>query len=440
MAPGRLDVYHQASLHPNPAKYDIAGKGLANMVERELAGATYEVDAFGVQAHYEFRDIHDRAVVINIREQNPRTRKPFGLLAPMGAAAAAPSAMPLVLLHDFYFVRKRHTAFEISIDGQGHQPDHLPIPLDFSRMTFARYSPRPLIATLNPALEGPLEPLAVAVGEPEVQVGETTLSLAWAVLLVFIALIPALVFPPYELPEPTGQYAVATAFDTFTDENRIEAYRATGAYRSVNVEFWYPQGADGVFPLVIFSHGGLGIRRSNVLLYQELASHGYVVGGVYDLVDTDSIGVMGHSLGGSAASGIGRQRTDIGAVMALEAPFMDDIVGVEDDEFVFVNEDYPVPVLNVYSDSAWGHLTEWPQYARNAALLSDPQTNAFNAHIGGVGHLGLTDLALSSPFLVQLLDGTRATGKSTESLGVISRLSLEFFDCYLKNQGEFVGQ
>ena len=30
----RVDVYHQAGLHPDPAKYDIAGKGLANMVER----------------------------------------------------------------------------------------------------------------------------------------------------------------------------------------------------------------------------------------------------------------------------------------------------------------------------------------------------------------------------------------------------------------------
>ena len=333
-----------------------------------------------------------------------------------------------------------------------------------------------------------------------------------AVLLVFIAIIPALVFPPYELPQPTGQYAVVTAFDTFTDENRIEAYSTSGAYRSVNVEFWYPRGADGLFPLVIFSHGGLGIRRSNVLLYQELASHGYVVGsidhpyhafwtqdvqgqltfvswdyfgelgredarsdkqqsytyyqrwmdtrmgdinfvldtvlarstdgiaGLYRLVDPDRIGVMGHSLGGAAALGIGRQRSDIRAVIALEAPFMVDTVGVENDEFVFVNEDYPVPVLNVYSDSAWGHLTEWPQYARNAALLSSPQTNAFNAHMGGVGHLGLTDLALSSPFLVQLLDGIQATAKSTESLGVISRLSLEFFDGYLKDQGEFVGQ
>ncbi len=176
---GRVDVFHQPGLHLDAAKYDIAGKGLAHMVERELAGATYAVDDFGVQAHYEFQDIHNRMVIINIHEQNPRARKPFGLLAPMGDAAEAPSAMPLVLLHDFYFVRQPHTAFEISIGGKRHQPDILPIPMDFIRMYFTRYSPKPLIATLNPAFDGELEPVAVEFGATEAKVRETVLALEW---------------------------------------------------------------------------------------------------------------------------------------------------------------------------------------------------------------------------------------------------------------------
>lgn len=176
---GRVDVFHQPGLHLDAAKYDIAGKGLAHMVERELTGATYEVNDFGVQAHYEFQDIHDRTVILDIHEHNPRARKPFGLLAPMGDAAEAPSSMPLVLLHDFYFVRKQHTTFQISIDGKRHQPDVLPIPMDFTRMYFTRYSPTPLIATLNPAFAGALEPLEVPVGEPAVQLGQTTLALEW---------------------------------------------------------------------------------------------------------------------------------------------------------------------------------------------------------------------------------------------------------------------
>jgi len=176
---GRVDVFHQPGLHPNPARYDIAGKGLANMAAREMPGAAYDVNACGVQAHYEFEDIHNRPVVLLINERNPQARKPFGLLAPMGAAAEAPSAMPLVLLHDFYFVRARHTDFEIRIGGKRHQPDVLPIPMDQARMYFTRYSPRPLIATLNPAFDGELVPVAVASGQAEACAGEHVLALDW---------------------------------------------------------------------------------------------------------------------------------------------------------------------------------------------------------------------------------------------------------------------
>ena len=56
------------------------------------------------------------------------------------------------------------------------------------------------------------------------------------------------------------------------------------------------------------------------------------IGGVYSLVDTERIGVMGHSLGGSAALCLGRQRSDVDAVIALESPFLCDIEGVEQGE------------------------------------------------------------------------------------------------------------
>ncbi len=133
--------------------------------------------------------------------------------------------------------------------------------------------------------------------------------------------------------------------------------------------------------------------------------------------------------------GIGRQRDDIRAVAALEAPFMYDIVGVENDAFVFIDAVYPTPVLNIYSDDSWEYLSEWAQYAGNSALLSDPVATAFNVHVSGAGHLALTDLSLSSPFLVRLLDRAPLTRDSTETLHLINSLSLEFFDHLLKNQG-----
>lgn len=332
---------------------------------------------------------------------------------------------------------------------------------------------------------------------------------AMALFLLFLALFPLLLFPPHQPLAATGPHAVATVQHTYTDDSRTEVYAATGERRRVTVAFWYPENAAGVYPLVIFSHGALGIKTSNVSLYHELASHGYVVAsldhpslsfwsrdtdgrltllsmdylrelqqedarsdrqqsvayyqkwmgirmgdinlaldtilaqaaggapGVYRLVDPEKIGVMGHSLGGSAALGIGRQRSDIGAVMALEAPLMFDIEGVADGDFVLTREPYPVPVLNVYSDSAWDHLSGWAQYAGNVALLADTRPTVFNAHIGGAVHLALTDLSLSSPLLVRLVDGAAPTRDSTETLRLINELALGFFNAFLKDQGEF---
>jgi hypothetical protein len=161
---GRVDVYHQRGLKLNPDKYNIAGKGLAHMVEREMPGAYFEVNEFGVQAFYGFEDIHQRAVHIKIAESNPRKRKPFGLLAPMGHVAENPSSLPFFLMNDFYFVRKKHTEMALTINGKEHKTDPFPIPLDWTRMTFMRYSANPLLANFNPAFEGALNPLSVQQG------------------------------------------------------------------------------------------------------------------------------------------------------------------------------------------------------------------------------------------------------------------------------------
>lgn len=328
-------------------------------------------------------------------------------------------------------------------------------------------------------------------------------------LLVTVAVVPAFIFPQYKPLETTGAYQVATITDTYTDTARVETYTTTGENRMLNVQLWYPQNAHGTYPLIVFSHGTTGTRTSNLSLYNELTSHGYVVAAidhtyhalfttfadgrtvwmdtgyinefaaedahtdrqqsyafyqkwmnirmddinfvidtilskaqegnpetVYTLVDPEKIGVTGHSLGGSAALGIGRVRQDVGAVIALESPFMYDIEGTKDGEFVWNAEPYPTPVLNVYTES-WDHLGEWKQYAQNYALLSDTDAAAYNVYIRGAVHLSLTDLSLSSPFLTNMLTGKKATIDAETCLRTINRISLEFFDSYLKGKGTF---
>ncbi len=176
---GKVDVYHEPGLRLDKEKYDIAGKGLANMIERTMPSASFEINDFGVQADYRFYDIHNREIVIQIAESNHRKRKPFGLLAPMGDAAESPSAMPLVLLHDFYFVRKKHTEAVVLINDKQHQIDHLPVPIDRTRMTFVRYSPKPLIATFNPAFDGKLPYIEVFAGAEKVLSGGNDVLLVW---------------------------------------------------------------------------------------------------------------------------------------------------------------------------------------------------------------------------------------------------------------------
>lgn len=176
---GRVDVYHQPGLKLDSASYDIAGKGLAHMVEVEMKQASFEVTEPGVQASYAFNDLHNRQVKIRINENLKAKRKPFGLLAPMGDAVSNPTAMPLVLLHDFYFVRRKATLTEISIDNRQHTPDKLPMPMNRRRMFFTRYSTNPLILTFNPACQQQLPMLEAMPLSPVVSSGDSHYHLQW---------------------------------------------------------------------------------------------------------------------------------------------------------------------------------------------------------------------------------------------------------------------
>ena len=154
---------------------------------------------------------------------------------------------------------------------------------------------------------------------------------------------------------------------------------------------------------------------------------------VYGLIDISRICVMGHSLGGSAALGVSRQRDDIAAAISLEAPFLCDIQGVDDNgNFIFEQSEYPVPVLNVYSDASWEHLREWKQYEENARLLDMESNDIQNVYLSGIGHFSLTDLSLSSPFLTFIFDGFKTNNAPEETLKKINEICLAFLDSHLK--------
>jgi hypothetical protein len=156
---GRVDVYHQPGVRAEGNDYSIVGQGLAHVAERTMAGARLDITPTGVDLFFAFDDLTGRRIEVLLRESGKRPVKPFGLLAPLGYGTAKPPYLPVFLMHDFYFVRRKDTEHHILIDGRSHRLDRLPLPLDGQRMFFTRYSPAPLITGWNVTHDGPLVPL-----------------------------------------------------------------------------------------------------------------------------------------------------------------------------------------------------------------------------------------------------------------------------------------
>lgn len=335
-------------------------------------------------------------------------------------------------------------------------------------------------------------------------------------LLVLLCALPVLAFPQAKLPAPTGSHKVETVTYTYTDTSRIETFAADSKNRKVTVEFWYPADAAGKYPVVLFDHGAFGMKGSNKSTFEELASHGYVVGSidhpyhslytkdadgvttlvnrafmqevqdvnaglydeqkafeleqawlklrkddvnfildtivknasgdsqkVYQLVDTDKIGLFGHSLGGAASLQLGRDRKDVDAVINLDGDMLGEYLGVKDGKPVVNQAVYPVPVLSIWTDDM-KHLFETVETGVEMPMKRIMATapKAYEVYIGGTNHMSLTDLPLISPTAVQLIGGSfekvgESGADSRYAIETMNKLVLEFFDANLKGQGPF---
>ena len=326
---------------------------------------------------------------------------------------------------------------------------------------------------------------------------------AFTIIAIVFTTFAVVLFPDLGSVKTTGEYSYTSRVLELTDMSRIEDYKSDGSPRRLSVLVYCPD-ADGIenntCPLIVFSHGGISTKTSNLSLFKELASHGYVVVSIdhtyhalrteidgrkiyidseyikelneedshsdiknsyacfqkwmklrtedinfvidnfiqksiegnnsfYSLINLKSIGVAGHSLGGSAALGVARQRDDIKAVIALESPYMCDITGVNGNEFIWNTNPYPCAVMNIYSDSGYPLIEADNKYVQNKNLYNNE--NAENYYIEGSNHYSLTDLVRTSPILCALIGGGYEKS-GYDTLKYINQKSLEFLDKYLR--------
>ena len=342
-------------------------------------------------------------------------------------------------------------------------------------------------------------------------------------LFILSALIPAFIFTNYNGLPTTGEYKVNEASTILVNEALLDPFENDGSNREVPVHFYYPDNAEGEYPLVVFSHGAFGYYQSNVSTYMELASNGYVVAAldhphhsiftndtqgktiiadqkflndvstisgenvteeeiyeitkswmeirtsdenfvldtiedakksgalsnafntqqadtiqaVLNMTDIEKIGLMGHSMGGAASVAVGRERSDIDAVIDIDGTMLGEQTGFADGKYVINTEPYAAPLLSIDNEAHHNDRLAYRKtgyvYANNVVL--DRAENAYETYFAGAGHMNFTDLPLISPVLADALGtGDIDPAECTDRL---NSLILSFFNCYLKDQGEF---
>lgn len=147
-------------------------------------------------------------------------------------------------------------------------------------------------------------------------------GISFTFLLLLLTSVPPSFLPVFRIPKPTGPFDVGTNTLFFTDYSRMDIHsEETGTYRELSVRIWYPAEVDGseksvpymkaeearalaelyhmpafllghftrihtdsylnappikgTCPMVFYSPSGDMVQ--NTTLFQELASHGYVV-------------------------------------------------------------------------------------------------------------------------------------------------------------------
>ena len=154
-------------------------------------------------------------------------------------------------------------------------------------------------------------------------------------------------------------------------------------------------------------------------------------------IDTDKIGLMGHSMGGATAVEVGKIRDDIDCVIDIDGTMLGNIKGVKDGKYLIDETPYTVPLFELENEESHWDLLEIAKmdYPYPNITIKDTAKTYYCTYFGGTLHMDYTDLPLFSPFLAKMLGSGNVDHAYVSD--TVNSLEVRFFDCYLKGEGSF---
>ena len=134
---GFTDIYHQP-LFPFASQKSVLNN--PTFFERTMEGAKFEIKNNILEICFNFQDKNGREIIVRLTETRLNRKKPFFLLAPIGANSKNPDSLPIYSLYNMSFTKQKYTDISIKINNIIHRPDTFILPFEWCKSYFTRYS------------------------------------------------------------------------------------------------------------------------------------------------------------------------------------------------------------------------------------------------------------------------------------------------------------